>query len=73
VQRLEIKILPYILFLVIPVLGRMTDNSNDVRLVATNIFATLVKLIPLEVSDMSPYTLVAVLTDHIVTGGDPRS
>jgi hypothetical protein len=53
VQRLEIKILPYILFLVIPVLGRMTDSSNEVRLVATNIFATLVKLIPLEVSPSS--------------------
>lgn len=52
-QRLEIKILPYILFLVIPILGRMTDSSNDVRLVATNIFATLVKLIPLEVSHSS--------------------
>lgn len=49
-QKLEIKILPYILFFVIPVLGRMTDSSTDVRLVATNIFATLVKLIPLEVS-----------------------
>lgn len=50
VNRLEIKVLPYILFMVIPVLGRMTDSSTDVRLLATNVFATLVKLMPLEVS-----------------------
>ncbi|GAA6059472.1 hypothetical protein JCM10212_005411 [Sporobolomyces blumeae] len=48
VELLDIKILPYVIFLVVPVLGRMSDGDDDVRLVATNTFATLVKLVPLE-------------------------
>ncbi|GAA5886029.1 hypothetical protein JCM5296_007067 [Sporobolomyces johnsonii] len=48
VELLDIKILPYVIFLVVPVLGRMSDPDDDVRLVATNTFATLVKLVPLE-------------------------
>lgn len=50
VELLDIKILPYVIFLVVPVLGRMSDSDDDVRLVATNTFATLIKLVPLEVS-----------------------
>jgi hypothetical protein len=30
-------------------MGRMSDSDNDVRLLATETFATLVKLVPLEV------------------------
>ncbi|GAA5936334.1 DNA-binding ATPase [Sporobolomyces koalae] len=48
VDLLDIKILPYVIFLVVPVLGRMSDSDDDVRLVATNTFASLVKLVPLE-------------------------
>ncbi|GAA5821317.1 hypothetical protein JCM11251_004568 [Rhodosporidiobolus azoricus] len=48
VELLDVKILPYVIFLVVPVLGRMSDPDDDVRLVATNTFATLVKLVPLE-------------------------
>ncbi|GAA5884682.1 hypothetical protein JCM6882_005348 [Rhodosporidiobolus microsporus] len=48
VELLDVKILPYVIFLVVPVLGRMSDSDDDVRLVATNTFATLVKLVPLE-------------------------
>jgi hypothetical protein len=50
VDLLDIKILPYVIFLVVPVLGRMSDSDDEVRLVATNTFATLIKLVPLEVS-----------------------
>jgi TATA-binding protein-associated factor len=50
VQRLDIQILPYVIFLVVPVLGRMSDSDDDVRLMATNTFASLIKLVPLEVS-----------------------
>jgi len=49
VELLDIKILPYVIFLVVPVLGRMSDSDDEVRLVATNTFASLVKLVPLEV------------------------
>lgn len=49
VELLDVKILPYVIFLVVPVLGRMSDSDDGVRLVATNTFATLIKLVPLEV------------------------
>lgn len=49
VQRLEIKALPYVIFMVVPVLGRMSDPDEDIRSTATNTFASLVKMVPLEV------------------------
>ncbi|KAK7035735.1 TBP associated factor [Favolaschia claudopus] len=48
VQRLDIKALPYVIFLVVPVLGRMSDLDDDIRSTATNTFASLVKMVPLE-------------------------
>ncbi|KAI9679858.1 MAG: TATA-binding protein-associated factor mot1 [Caeruleum heppii] len=48
------NILPYVIFLIIPVLGRMSDSDNDVRLIATTTFATLVKLVPLEAGIPDP-------------------
>ncbi|KAJ6547022.1 SNF2 chromatin remodeling protein [Mycena capillaripes] len=48
VQRLDIKALPYVIFMVVPVLGRMSDSDDDIRSTATNTFASLVKMVPLE-------------------------
>ncbi|KZT44191.1 hypothetical protein SISSUDRAFT_1068609 [Sistotremastrum suecicum HHB10207 ss-3] len=48
VQKLDIKALPYVIFLVIPILGRMSDADLDIRATATNTFASLVKMVPLE-------------------------
>lgn len=48
IHVMEDGILPYVIFLIVPVLGRMSDSDNDVRLLATTSFATLVKLVPLE-------------------------
>ncbi|KAH8815811.1 putative helicase mot1 [Xylogone sp. PMI_703] len=48
------NILPYVIFLIVPVLGRMSDSDNDVRLIATTTFATLVKLVPLEAGIPDP-------------------
>lgn len=50
VAVMDVRILPYVIFLIVPILGRMTDADDEVRLLATNTFATLVKLVPLEVS-----------------------
>lgn len=47
-------ILPYVVFLIVPVLGRMSDSDNEVRLIATTSFATLVKLVPLEAGIPDP-------------------
>lgn len=49
IHVMETDILPYVVFLIVPVLGRMSDSDNDIRLIATTTFATLVKLVPLEV------------------------
>ncbi|KAK0502746.1 SNF2 superfamily chromatin remodeling protein [Armillaria luteobubalina] len=48
VRKLDIKALPYVIFLVVPILGRMSDSNNDIRSTATNTFASLVKMVPLE-------------------------
>ena len=39
----------YIVLLVMPVLGRMSDQQEDIRLMASRCFANLVTLMPLEV------------------------
>ena len=54
IHLMEDGILPYVIFLVVPVLGRMSDSDNDVRLLATTSFATLVKLVPLEAGIPDP-------------------
>ena len=54
IHIMEDSILPYVIFLIVPVLGRMSDSDNDVRLIATTTFATLVKLVPLEAGIPDP-------------------
>jgi hypothetical protein len=54
VTTLDTEILPYVIFLIVPVMGRMSDSDNDVRLLATETFATLVKLVPLEAGIPDP-------------------
>ena len=48
IHIMEERILPYVIFLIVPVLGRMSDSNEEIRLLATTSFATLVKLVPLE-------------------------
>jgi TATA-binding protein-associated factor len=54
IHVMEERILPYVIFLIVPVLGRMSDSDNDVRLIAATAFATLVKLVPLEAGIPDP-------------------
>lgn len=54
IHVMEEDILPYVVFLIVPILGRMSDADNDVRLIATTTFATLVKLVPLEAGIPDP-------------------
>lgn len=60
------NILPYVIFLIVPVLGRMSDSDNDVRLIATTTFATLVKLVPLEAGIPDP----PGLSEELLKGRD---
>ncbi|KAJ1561339.1 btaf1 RNA polymerase II, B-TFIID transcription factor-associated, 170kDa [Cladochytrium tenue] len=48
------KLLPYIVFLVVPVLSRMSDPDDAIRFLSTSVFAQLVKLLPLEAGVADP-------------------
>lgn len=54
IQVMGDNILPYTIFLIVHVLGRMSDSDSDIRLLATTTFATLVKLVPLEAGIPDP-------------------
>lgn len=60
------SILPYVIFLIVPVLGRMSDSDNEIRLIATTSFATLVKLVPLEAGIPDP----PGLSEELLKGRD---
>ncbi|KAI8830148.1 hypothetical protein BC829DRAFT_426554 [Chytridium lagenaria] len=48
------RLLPYIVFLIVPVLRRMSDPDESVRFISTSVFAHLVKLVPLEAGVPDP-------------------
>ncbi|XP_055637226.1 TATA-binding protein-associated factor 172 [Toxorhynchites rutilus septentrionalis] len=48
VSQLQLEIVPYVVLLVVPLLGRMSDPDQSVRLVSTHCFATLIQLMPLD-------------------------
>uniref|UniRef100_A0A672R0Q8 TATA-binding protein-associated factor 172-like n=1 Tax=Sinocyclocheilus grahami TaxID=75366 RepID=A0A672R0Q8_SINGR len=53
-EQLDVDIVPYIVLLVVPVLGRMSDPGDSVRFMATQCFATLIRLLPLEAGIPDP-------------------
>ncbi|GAB0093033.1 TATA-binding protein-associated factor 172 [Sergentomyia squamirostris] len=48
VNKLQFQIVPYVVLLVVPLLGRMGDPDQSVRLISTHCFATLIQLMPLD-------------------------
>ncbi|XP_055849413.1 TATA-binding protein-associated factor 172 [Episyrphus balteatus] len=48
VEKLQIKMVPYVVLLVVPLLGCMSDPDEPVRLLSTHCFATLIQLMPLD-------------------------
>lgn len=54
VYQLQESVLPYLIFLMAPLLSRMSDSDEDVRFLSTNAFAQLVKLAPLEAGTPNP-------------------
>lgn len=48
VETLQFDIVPYVVLLVVPLLGRMSDQNQCVRLMGTHSFASLVQLMPLD-------------------------
>lgn len=56
-------ILPYVIFLIVPLLGRMSDSNTDVRSLATSTFASIIKLVPLEEGIADPQGLPTSLME----------
>lgn len=54
VARMGLAVLPFAIFLVVPILGRMSDQHAAVRHTVTRCFATLLELLPLEASIPDP-------------------
>lgn len=48
VQKLQFRIVPFVALLVVPLLGRMSDPDESVRLISTHCFATSIQLMPLD-------------------------
>lgn len=49
VTRLEMKILPYLILLLVPCLRAMTDQCAVVRFLTSQVFSALLTYMPLEV------------------------
>ncbi|XP_026282175.1 TATA-binding protein-associated factor 172 [Frankliniella occidentalis] len=48
IEKLQTNIIPFVVILIVPLLGRMSDQDQSVRLCATHSFATLIQLMPLD-------------------------
>ena len=48
VEKLGVKIVPYAVLFLVPLLGRMSDQNSSVRLASNATLATLVQLLPLD-------------------------
>lgn len=69
VKGLGTAVVPYLLLLVVPVMGRMSDPVAEVRQLATATFAPIVALLPLAQVDL-PHLIVwdcssIILSTHI--------
>lgn len=49
IETLGIHVSPYIVLLILPSLGRMSDQNKAIRTMATYCFGSLIRLMPLEV------------------------
>ncbi|VVC86555.1 unnamed protein product, partial [Leptidea sinapis] len=47
-ETLQLQLVPYIVLLLVPLLGRMSDPNESVRVMSTRCFATLIQLMPLD-------------------------
>lgn len=57
VDKLQFDVVPYIVLLIIPLLGRLSDQEESVRKMSSQCFATLIQLMPLDGSVPTPPNL----------------
>ena len=62
--KLQLDIIPYIVLLIIPLLGRLSDFDTSVRLVASSTFATLLRYMPLESGVPNPPGMSVTLVNQ---------
>ncbi|CAH1396143.1 unnamed protein product [Nezara viridula] len=48
IEKLQLAVVPYVYFLIVPLLGRMSDQNETIRTLATHTFADLIQVMPLE-------------------------
>lgn len=48
IEKLQLAVVPYVFFLIVPLLGRMSDQNETIRTLATHTFADLIQVMPLE-------------------------
>lgn len=58
IENLQFDIIPYVVLLIVPLLGRMSDQDKCARLMGTHSFATLVQLMPLDGAVPEPPALM---------------
>ena len=56
IESLQLDVVPYLVLLVVPVLGRMSDQDSAVRLMASTCFGSLIRIMPLEVKYLYPHS-----------------
>lgn len=71
VKGLGTAIVPYLLLLVVPVMGRMSDPVPEVRQLATATFAPIVALLPLAQVTSSALVLLIIIQGSIHAGTLP--
>ncbi|XP_075232109.1 TATA-binding protein-associated factor 172-like isoform X2 [Lycorma delicatula] len=64
IEKLQFDIVPYIVLLVIPLLGRMSDHESSVRQISTHCFATLIQLMPLDGAVPNPPMMTTTLVQQ---------
>lgn len=64
VNSLDLAVIPYIVLLVRPILGRMSDFDSNVRTIVSSTFAVLVRLMPLEAGVPNPESMSQELVER---------
>ncbi|CAK1547449.1 unnamed protein product [Leptosia nina] len=64
VDALQLQLVPYIVLLLVPLLGRMSDHNESVRIMSTRCFATLIQLMPLDGAVPEPPNLSPELRER---------
>jgi len=54
INEMQEAILPYLVLFLVPIMGRMSDQKEEIRTLATSAFSTLVRLMPLEAETPNP-------------------